>query len=64
MTLVNYADVATCVARTKDQCVRRSIVDGAAATPDKVEQCASDLPSFNCNDLLEFQPASSPAASC
>ncbi len=59
VTLVNYADVATCVARTKDQCVRRSIADGVAATPDKVEQCASDLPSFNCNDLFSnLQPAS------
>ncbi len=50
---VGFGDVATCKTRLKlGGCEKSFALNGTSATPDKLEQCAKDIPGVTCSDVL------------
>jgi hypothetical protein len=49
---VAYGDVATCVTRSKVNCVSGFSASGTSATPSSVETCVNDANAVSCDDLL------------
>ena len=47
-----YGDMATCVTRTKINCVPAYAANGTSATPDATETCLADAKTTSCDDLL------------
>lgn len=56
LSKVAYADKATCIARSKINCVSSFAAPGTSATPTRAAQCARDAKTASCDDLLGRTP--------
>jgi hypothetical protein len=52
--VVRWPDLATCKLYTTNDCINNAIAPQSAYTPATAQACAMQVPSWNCNDALDY----------